>query len=59
MKYQNNISNKFAKILNNSTNNMQITFKTNNNLFKHINKRTENFTKIFFLLEMPVYIYMS
>ena len=45
MKYQNNMSNQFAKILNNNTNNVKIAFKTTNNLIKHINNRTKNFTK--------------
>jgi hypothetical protein len=45
MKYQNNISNKFAKILSNNTKNERIDFKTNNDLIKHINNRTKNFTK--------------
>jgi hypothetical protein len=40
MKYQNNMSNKFDKILNNNTNNAKIIFTTNNNLIKHINYRT-------------------
>ena len=45
MKYHDNMSNQFAKILNNNTNNVKIAFKTNNNLIKHINNRTKNFTK--------------
>jgi hypothetical protein len=42
MKYQNKIPNKFAKILNNNTNNVKIIFKTNN-LIKQIHNRTKNF----------------
>jgi hypothetical protein len=57
MKYQNNIFNKFAKILNNNTNYLKIAFKTNNNLIKHINNKIKNFTKNFlFFLKMLVYI---
>jgi hypothetical protein len=43
MKYQNTISNKFAIILNNNTNNVKITFKNNNSLIKRINKGTTKF----------------
>jgi hypothetical protein len=39
IKYQNNISNKFPKISNNNTNDVKITFKTYNNLIKHIKNK--------------------
>lgn len=40
------VSVKFAIILNNNTNNGNVTFKTNNNWIKHnINNRVKNFTK--------------
>jgi hypothetical protein len=44
--YQNNKPDKFAKILNNTTNNEKITFKAYNNLPKLTNNRTKNFTTI-------------
>lgn len=46
MKYQNNVFNEFAQVLNNNTNNIKIPFKTNNNnLIKRINNKTKIFTK--------------
>jgi hypothetical protein len=45
MKYQNNITNKFAKFLNTNINITKIAFNTNYNSINHINNRTKNFTK--------------
>lgn len=45
MKYQNNLSNKLAKIMNNNTNNIRVAFKTSNNLMKQINYKIKNTTK--------------
>jgi len=45
MKYH-NLSNNFAKILNNNVNNIKVAFKTNNNLMKKIHFRTKNFKKM-------------
>jgi hypothetical protein len=59
MKYQNNILNKFAKIQNNSINNVKITYKTNNYIFKHINNKTKMFTKITLLLKMLLSINLN
>jgi hypothetical protein len=47
------MSTKLAKILNNGINNVKIGFKTNNNLIKHINNRSEIFTKNLFSFENP------
>lgn len=46
MKYQTNITNKFAKFLNKNTINVKIAFVSNIiNLTKHINNRNKNFIK--------------
>lgn len=40
MKYQNIIFNEFVNMLNNNTSNVEIAFKTYNNLITYINNRT-------------------
>jgi hypothetical protein len=43
MKYQNILSEKFSKILNNNVNNIKVAFNTNNNLIKQINYKVKGF----------------
>lgn len=44
MKYCNNLSDKFATILNNNRNNIKVGFITNTNLMNQINRKSRQFT---------------
>jgi hypothetical protein len=44
VRYDNNISIKFTKILNNNTKNLKITLKTNNHLITHLKDKTKHVT---------------